>query len=252
MALASPIEMIIEFYIQAILHAANEWEVDIITMSFGFLGRPQSIEEAIDKALGPDMRKKRLLIIAAANNDGRKEPERFPASYRGLVISARGTQSNGHFEGDYNPDGDGGPFYGTLAVEIPCTHHWVKEKKSNKTLTISGCSIAAPIMAAIAATYLQYALWKLGKPGAEKDMGLQLLNRLFEVDGMLALFSQTTQKKGSCRDLEPTQLFDGKGGIERETIWASRLVAAVTTLEQRITSKVVYSNNLGGSLGTSR
>ncbi|RYP16696.1 hypothetical protein DL766_009056 [Monosporascus sp. MC13-8B] len=219
----------------AIHHAANvkEWNADIIALSFGFSSRPTLIENTIYEALGPNMRKRCLLIFAAANNRGGNEPERFPASYQPFVISARGTRHNGGFEDDYNPDGDG-PLYGTLAVEVPCTHKWMREEKRSEVLTISGCSIAAPIMAAIAATYLQYAVWKLGCPGVTDPIVRQSLNRLFEYDGMLALFSFLTRNGGHRRYLVPSQLFDGEG-IEKEKVWESTLLAAVKKLQQRVT-----------------
>ncbi|KAI0096442.1 peptidase S8/S53 domain-containing protein [Nemania sp. FL0031] len=217
----------------AILHAASSWEVDIITMSFGFSEVPSCIEKAIDEAVGPRMRNKRLLIFAAANNSGRNEPERFPASYLRSVISARGTYPNGGFVDDYNPDGSHAPLYGTLAVEVPCTHKWVTKERRPKVLTMSGCSIASPIMASIAATYLQYVLWKMDQLGDEDRRMSQSLHRLFEQDGMLALFSETTRNGGDRRFLAPWQLFEGKG-IEKESIWQSRLVAAGSSLHQRV------------------
>ena len=75
---------------------------------------------------------------------------------------------------------------------------------------MSGCSIAAPIMAAIAGTYLQYVRWKLESPKAKTSTALRALDRLFETDGMLALFSETTRTGEPGRDreyLNPWQLF---------------------------------------------
>ncbi|KAH6890696.1 hypothetical protein B0T10DRAFT_325096 [Thelonectria olida] len=212
---------------KAIRHAAEKWAVDVITLSFGFLDTPESIEHAIEDALGRDMRNRRLLIFAAANNQGRNESERFPASSRHLTISARGTNHNGGFEARYNPKGDG-VLYGTLAVEVPCTHKWIKDEKRSEVLTMSGCSIAAPIMAAIAATYLQYALWKLGCL-SEGDPHVPHLERLFEADGMLALFEMLTRKDGDRRYLNPWQLFREKD----QASWESLLVTAAGELKKR-------------------
>jgi hypothetical protein len=113
----------------------------------------------------------------------------------------------------------------------------MEEGKYNKTLTMSGCSIAAPIMAAIAATYLQYVRWKLESPKAKSSTALRALDRLFETDGMLALFSETTRTEEPRRDreyLNPWQLFPLDDNVtEDEEIWSSRLVTAVNSLQKR-------------------
>jgi hypothetical protein len=65
-------------------------------MSLGFKRDVKIIQEAIIEA--EKRRKTRVLFFAAANNSGKNESERFPASSE-AVISVRGTDHMGEVEG---------------------------------------------------------------------------------------------------------------------------------------------------------
>lgn len=118
-------------------------------MAFGFGSDSDMIRKAIVQA--ETNRDDRIIFFAAANNDGLNGPELFPAGLEN-VISVRGTRYDGAFEQKYNPGSwshKTGPQYGTLAVDVPWA--WTTEE-----LTKSGCSVATPIMAAIAAFVISY------------------------------------------------------------------------------------------------
>ena len=115
-------------------------------MSYGFADEIPIIRNAIVEA-----EKRNVTFFAAANNSGLNEPEMFPA-FMESVISVRGTRHNGSFEDDYNPkswEHKPGPQFGSLARDVPCA--WTSE-----SLTKSGCSIATPIIAAIAAVLISF------------------------------------------------------------------------------------------------
>ena len=114
-------------------------------MSFGFKNDVKAIQEAINDA--EKKRKSQILFFAAANNSGENEPEMFPARSE-AVISVRGTDHMGEMVPLYDPPNwahKGGNQFCTLAKEVPCGFY--QEKKS-------GCSVATPIMAAIAAAVI--------------------------------------------------------------------------------------------------
>ncbi|KAE8447647.1 hypothetical protein EG329_010618 [Mollisiaceae sp. DMI_Dod_QoI] len=140
---------------QAIRYATSAetgWDVDIVTMSFGFPNVVTQIRDAMDDAImGKRKRNKEIVFFAAANNDGSNSEELFPASHE-TVISVRGTDHTGGFVKKYNPEPwpqNKGPLYGTLAENVPYD-------LGNPASKRSGCSIATPVLAGIMAMIIQY------------------------------------------------------------------------------------------------
>lgn len=134
---------------KAILYAATDCDVDIISMSFGFPTEVEAISDAITEALR--IKKGRIAFFAAAANDGSNGHEMFPAHMQS-VISVRGTDSMGGFIPAYDPP----PYeeetrhFGTLGQDVPYDF-------SDQRKVRSGCSLATPILAGISATIVQYA-----------------------------------------------------------------------------------------------
>lgn len=130
---------------QAIEHAVTVWDVDIISMSWGFDYEIRAISEVIHEAVG--VKKGRVLFFAAAGNEGLSRKLMFPASNEN-VIAVGHTNPIGMFQG--LPAQNGAiikTIYGTLGVDIP--YDAVTKE------TITGSSFATPIMAASAALLLQ-------------------------------------------------------------------------------------------------
>ncbi|KAI1175958.1 peptidase S8/S53 domain-containing protein [Nemania sp. FL0916] len=134
----------------AIKYAAEEWDADIITMSFGFTNRCESIEAAIRTA--ETTRHRAIVFFAAAANDGANREEMFPA-YLPSVISVRGTDHYGSFVAAYDPPAtatNSGPLYGTLGLDVP--YNW-----PSRSDVMSGCSMSTPIMAAMVSLVFQFS-----------------------------------------------------------------------------------------------
>jgi hypothetical protein len=127
----------------------------------------------------------------------------FPA-FSESVISVRGTRHDGSFVQQFNPETwshkAGTNLYGTISQDIPCD--WTAGR-----LTKSGCSVATPIVAAIAAMII----WYVGNK-KESFLGLENVQEVIRTRrGILAVFSVMTegQRQSSIyhRYLAPWQLF---------------------------------------------
>ncbi|KAK3382918.1 hypothetical protein B0T24DRAFT_645438 [Lasiosphaeria ovina] len=136
---------------EAIRTAASEWDVDFISLSFGFPRHIKGIWEAIADAV--HMKRGAITFFAAANNDGFNSREMFPANLGESVISVRGTDRAGSFDPRYNPPTSSDePVFGTLGVDVLSDWPRVEDGKH-----MSGCSVATPIAVAIAVMLLEYA-----------------------------------------------------------------------------------------------
>ncbi|KAK3299686.1 uncharacterized protein B0H64DRAFT_337797 [Chaetomium fimeti] len=137
---------------EAIRMAALEWDVDFVSLSFGFPRHIQGIREAIADAVYA--KRGAITFFAAANNDGFNRREMFPANLGESVISVRGTNRTGSFEPKYNPPTSSDePVFGTLGVDVLSDWPGFETGK-----LMSGCSVATPIAVAIAVMLLEYAV----------------------------------------------------------------------------------------------
>ncbi|KAL7916637.1 hypothetical protein GGI35DRAFT_47714 [Trichoderma velutinum] len=154
--------------VEAINHAVNNWDVDIISLSFGwpstdFQGYDE-LEDAIDRAYG-----KKILIFAAASNNGGRLGRAYPAS-NPQVICVHSTDTLGNssdFSPTAEPDNLNFATVGEsiesawpmlLCNDLASPHRYFKSR--------SGTSYATPIMAGIAAFLLQYARLHLPEKAA--------------------------------------------------------------------------------------
>ena len=150
----------------AIRMAATEWDVDFVSLSFGFSRHVPAIDEAIADAVRH--KKTAITFFAAANNDGSNSGEMFPANLGEHIIPVRATNNEGGFEARYNPPlSSDGAVFGTLGVDV--VSDW-PELDAGKPM--SGCSVATPIAVAIAAILLEYAK---SKPLVFSSEDLQLM-----------------------------------------------------------------------------
>jgi hypothetical protein len=173
------------------------------------------MQEAISTAM--HSRKGNIIFFAAAGNRGANEVEMYPASSQN-VISVRATDHVGTFVGEYNPAplpllfSDQAQFYGTLGVDVP--YDYPSDKR------MSGCSIAAPIMAGMAALVMECAAYH----GAN-ERSLAYLRRS---DGLAAFFRSKGVSQGNGRmyiHLEALRTSDFRGWVnDLDTLISNRVL----------------------------
>ncbi|KAL8374508.1 hypothetical protein RB599_001285 [Gaeumannomyces hyphopodioides] len=134
---------------QAIEWADNQ-DVDIISMSFGFDENDPSISGAIESVY--TRRGGSVIFIASAGNS-LYEHEKFPAQHP-FVIAIYATDTRGTFVNTNSPlTGDSGPVFGTYAGDqIPSRF----TEEYGSTICKPGSSVATAIAAAIATITLAY------------------------------------------------------------------------------------------------
>ena len=147
----------------------------------------------------------KILLFAAAGNEGANiQNVMFPARHED-VISIYGTNARGVFLGDLNPpmEHDSCYIYGTLAKEVPCSGHHSDEGEVHET----GTSFATAIAAGLAATLLEN-IQLLQNTGQVSNCEEQYKARLCTKRGMLALFQDFAghPRNGHCY-LNPIHFF---------------------------------------------
>ena len=142
--------------LKAIKWAAEDNDVDIISMSLGFdrempVGGRLVISNAISDALRA--RDQRILFFAAAANEGGNQPEMFPANHP-HVISIRGTDDKGWLQRFNPPKGFTGlNCFMALVQDVPGAG---LSRDGGVEVFKSGTSVSTPIAAGIAGILLSY------------------------------------------------------------------------------------------------
>ncbi|KAI1742075.1 subtilisin-like protein [Xylaria scruposa] len=135
---------------KAINHAVNEWNVDIISMSFGIREHSEPIKNAISNASN-----NKTLLFAAASNDGGNFGRAFPAKYPS-VFCIHSTDGQGN-PSTFNPTAHEKDINFSLLGEHVSSHWPIGKKGHNDNVNIlSGTSIATPIAAGLAALVLSF------------------------------------------------------------------------------------------------
>ncbi|USP74754.1 S8 family peptidase [Curvularia clavata] len=177
---------------KAIEHAGLDpnWNVDIISMSFGYFDESGMsytiIEEAIERV--KKVRKDKILFLASAGNSWSRRREDFPASHKDVIPIYAG-DPNGVFLTS-NPTHTGKKL-GTYGKDIPSSIvDEVKKHFRNADLN-AGTSIATAIAAGIVAMMLSYAA---------------ALPSLMKINGFEEVFAKLFTKKGMEHMLESMSL----------------------------------------------
>ncbi|KAL9005235.1 MAG: hypothetical protein Q9188_001995 [Gyalolechia gomerana] len=148
-----------EVVAKAIMYAADQWKVAIITMSFGWPQRHRAVEDAIDHA-----NRRRILICAAASNDGANDGVAFPANFS-PVICVNSTNEQGK-PSSFTPIPQ--PLVPNFAVpgeNVQAAWPGLENGKSQ-----SGTSTATPILAAVMALVLEFVDQKPRKTPDEERL----------------------------------------------------------------------------------
>ncbi|KAH8892963.1 subtilisin-like protein, partial [Thozetella sp. PMI_491] len=176
---------------KAIRYAIDIWQVDIISMSFGYRSSepaPEAIREAIRDAYRAN-----IVMFAAGNNYGGNEPIAFPANQR-EVICVGATNHEGK-KSSFTPWAKGNAHFRTFG-----------EKVVSSGVEKTGTSYATPIAAGIAAISLDY-IGRLANPKVfpypvvEKPEQLQLyreerarlIGRAKTLSGMISVLRELSE-----------------------------------------------------------
>ena len=183
---------------QAIDVAVDEWNVHIISLSFGFRDAHNLIDAAIDRAV-----EKGRLIFAAASNGGGLKSRTRPATNRNvLCIHACDGLGN---KGDMNPDPRARAYnFSTLGVGIHS--RWQKGGK-REDVWKSGTSFATPIAAGFAAGILEFI-------NLHCDLSDHQRAIIKKPRGMEVLFEEMSRERDGYDFVHPMRLWDGKSDEE--------------------------------------
>ena len=200
----------------AIKHAAIEWEVDVLSLSFGFKESAPAMQAAINFA-----ESKNVIMIAAASNVGGNEKRAWPARLD-KVICVYATDGEGNpcsFNPTNQKNSDNFSVLGE-AVESYCPPH-LKIGNNNNKVRKSGTSTATPIAAAIAAIILEFVRRHLSNTARVlSNSEIDHFSKVWTTDGMKAIFRLMVDERGKYDYLLPWKLFnDTPEGYSRETVY---------------------------------
>jgi hypothetical protein len=169
----------------------TEWDVDIISMSFA-VNLPVTDEKRIEIKNIIDKNGKKVIMFAAARNDGYNKLVAFPASHRD-VICIRATTWLGHLAKTSPPPDEESGNFATLGEDVRSA--WLDTEECK-----SGTSFATPIAVAYYACVLAFA----SQYFSDKDYEL-----LHSLEGAWKLFKCSVQRDSDPkhRYINPEFLF---------------------------------------------
>ena len=195
---------------QAIDQATNEWKVDIISMSFGIREDHELMSTAISNALN-----RRILLFAAASNDGANLFRAFPAQLPS-VFCIHSTDGNGN-PSSFNPTASETDVNFSLLGEH-VSSHWPAgmDGHDQPVNVMSGTSVATPIAAGLAASVLAFVRQQDQHIAVESERLGPWLKR---DNSMEAVFkSMVKRRRGQGYDyITPHVLFDS--GSTKEDVY---------------------------------
>ncbi|KAH7139510.1 hypothetical protein B0J11DRAFT_575419 [Dendryphion nanum] len=180
--------------------------VDIISMSFAFEDECHDIKEALDMASSS------ILMFAAASNYRHlnRDPIGYPARVSNRVICVHSSSINNK-RSIFSPKGiPGHPNFSVVGENVEAA--WIPDDTSTETLrSMSGTSMATPIMAGIAAMILDFS--KKNWIGLERIPNWsQHKGQLWETAGMTSVFKRcmtdSVKTDGSYNFLKPWLLLE--------------------------------------------
>ena len=193
-----------KYIANAVLHAVNKWEVDIILMSFGFKFWIQSISHAIKVASFNN-----VLMFAAASNEGANSDIdlAYPAR-ESTVFDIRATDHVGN-RYKYNPPWDSRSRWNFATLGENVLSAWTGKQMRAK----SGTSMAAAIAAGTAALLIDFS-----RLPVLKNQTIRHVEHVASFEGMRLLLEASTSKTPDGLLYIKPWLFFSKRGFDRARI----------------------------------
>ena len=186
--------------LQAIVHASESWNVDIICLSLGFPFFNSAIDEAIRIAVSHSS-----LILAAASNDGANRPSPAYPARDPQVICMNSAFFNGQRSSN-NPRSKGGDNLTTLGEDVLSA--WPKALPTPEEVACtrrrSGSSVATAIAVGIAANIIE-----LIRQDGDNDHLVWAAEHLKKVVGMKLILDDMAEDVDGFRYLQPFHYLDG-------------------------------------------
>lgn len=203
-------DMLMLIELQAIKYAIDNWEVDIITLSFGF----PELQPIIDNAL-THAAEKNTILLAAASNFGNRHSIAWPARSE-KVICIHSLNGDGDHS-SYSPDSRPQDF-GILGQAV--SSYSPPHRNAGISVLRSGTSCAASIAAGVAALVLEYAQQKLERytrPGPGSNVDKHVIQRLRSNAGMRMIFELMAKNRDGQNCIIPWSLLGYPGRTESTT-----------------------------------
>lgn len=201
----------------AIMYAANEWEVDVLSLSFGFKESAPAIQAAINFAESRD-----VIMIAAASNVGGNETRAWPARLD-KVICVYASDGEGN-PCSFNPtsqiNSDNFSVLGDGVESCWPPHLRIGNVKGHQVRK-SGTSTATPIAAGIAAIILEFVRRHLSNTAVVlSDSDINHFRKVWTTPGMKAIFRLMVHPRENFDYLVPWKLFDATPErFSRQTVY---------------------------------
>ncbi|EZG05699.1 hypothetical protein H106_04721 [Trichophyton rubrum CBS 735.88] len=195
---------------KAIEYAVHPWDVDIISMSWGFGSEYDVVASAIRKAS-----EKRKIMLVAASNAGANIPKPiFPANMP-EVICINSTDGYGKVS-NFNPP-PRKDHYNFCTLGEAVLDAWQPSESSGLRNRDTGTSFATPLAAAIAASFIEF--FRQDKFG-RLEIADSLKHEARTREGMLKIFVAISENFQGFNYLRPWSLLECRGDCEDRCVEA--------------------------------